>query len=130
MEADVIPGRRPERAIEIDGAMGELSPFHTTFGYYAHGVSVETAVLPAGWRERLVAVSNANTRGMTGWCLAPVDLAASKLAAGRDKDIRFVAALLRHGLVAITDIRRVASDMPIQTRERIELNLARCEPAV
>jgi hypothetical protein len=27
---------------------------HETFGYYAQGVSVTTAVLPAGWRERLV----------------------------------------------------------------------------
>ncbi len=32
----------------IDGSIGELSPFHETFGYYAHGLGPETAALPAG----------------------------------------------------------------------------------
>jgi hypothetical protein len=30
----------------IDGTIGELSPFHETSGYYAHGVGPRTAVLP------------------------------------------------------------------------------------
>ena len=38
----------------VDGAIGELSPFHETHGYYAQGVSVSTAKLPRGWRDRLV----------------------------------------------------------------------------
>src|SRR2546423_11142619 len=42
---------------------------HQTFGYYAHGVGAETAILPAGWRERLVPVQNANTGGGSGLCL-------------------------------------------------------------
>jgi hypothetical protein len=42
--------------------IGELSPFHETFGYYAHGVAEETALLPQGWKDRLVAVQNANPR--------------------------------------------------------------------
>jgi hypothetical protein len=40
--------------------------FHETFGYYAHGVGEETAILPASWRERLVPLRNENTRGATG----------------------------------------------------------------
>ena len=36
----------------IDGSIGERSPFHETFGYYAHGVGPETAILPRGWRDR------------------------------------------------------------------------------
>lgn len=32
----------------IDGSIGELSPFHETFGYYAQGVDETTAVLPEG----------------------------------------------------------------------------------
>ena len=47
MDADVYPKDRPDLAIVIDGAIGELSIFHSTFGYYAHGVGEETAVLPA-----------------------------------------------------------------------------------
>lgn len=44
-EADVFPRNFPERAESIDGAIGELSPFHETFGYYTQGVSPNTAVL-------------------------------------------------------------------------------------
>jgi hypothetical protein len=32
-----------ERSDQVDGAIGELSQFHETFGYYAQGVSVTTA---------------------------------------------------------------------------------------
>jgi len=49
MEADLYPRNKPEMADLIDGSIGEGSPFHTTFGYYAQGVAVETAVLPRGW---------------------------------------------------------------------------------
>lgn len=65
-EADVFPRHHPERADLIDGSIGEGSPFHATFGYYAQGVDQTTSVLPAGWEDRLVPVRNANTRGSTG----------------------------------------------------------------
>src|SRR5258706_150659 len=61
IEADVFTFRNPDDADLIDGSIGEGSPFHQTFGYYAHGVAEATAVLPAGWKDRLVAVRNANT---------------------------------------------------------------------
>ena len=48
IEADVFTFRNPDDADLIDGSIGEGSPFHQTFGYYAHGVAEETAVLPAG----------------------------------------------------------------------------------
>ena len=63
MEADVYPRNHPERADEIDGAIGELSDFHQTFGYYAQGVSPQTAILPAGWQRRLIPLSSPNTEG-------------------------------------------------------------------
>src|SRR5580692_2699448 len=68
-EVDVYPRHHPERADDIDFAIGELSSFHETFGYYAHGVSPQTAILPAGWEGRLIRLSNANTDGATGFCL-------------------------------------------------------------
>lgn len=37
-EVDVYPKNHPERWELIDGAIGELSTFHDTFGYYAQGV--------------------------------------------------------------------------------------------
>jgi len=100
IEADVFSPRSSEESDLIDGSIGEGSPFHKTFGYYAHGVAPETAVLPAGWRQRLIPVQNENTGGGTGLCLEVHDLAVSKLVAGREKDMAFVGSLLRHGLAS------------------------------
>ena len=96
MEADCFPLNRPERAELIDGAIGEGSGFHEQFGYYAQGVGRQTATLPAGWEERLVPVTNANTGGVEGLCLEVHDLAVSKYVAGREKDLAFTSALARY----------------------------------
>ena len=53
MEADIYPMNAEEKADEIDGALGEGSHFHETYGYYAQGVDSTTACLPNGWKERL-----------------------------------------------------------------------------
>ena len=99
MELDVYPKLRPDLSPDIEGSLGRYSQFDTTFGYHADGVSPNTATLPAGWEERLEKVCNENTSGATGWCLDPHDIAFSKLAARREKDIAYVAALIRHKLV-------------------------------
>jgi hypothetical protein len=62
IETDVFSLRNPADADLIDGSIGEGSPFHQTFGYYAHAVAVETAVLPAGWQERLVPAQSQHRR--------------------------------------------------------------------
>jgi hypothetical protein len=97
-EADVYPLHHPERADLIDGSIGELSPFHNTYGYYAQGVSETTADLPRGWKERLIVVQNENTRGARGLCLEVHDLLAAKSLAGREKDIDFLTEAAAHGL--------------------------------
>jgi len=43
IEADVFPRHAPDKSLLIDGAIGELSAFHQSFGYYAHGVDETTA---------------------------------------------------------------------------------------
>jgi len=96
-DADLYPRNRPDRADLIDGSIGELSPFHEAYGYYAQGVGPRTAVLPSGWEERLVRVE---TEVGAGLCLEPHDLVISKYAAGREKDRDYVRAALRHGLVS------------------------------
>jgi len=105
IEADIFSLRDPADSDLIDGSIGEGSPFHQTFGYYAHGVSAETAILPNEWRDRLVPVRNQNTGGGTGLCLEIHDLAVSKLVAGREKDVDFIGGLLRHRLVQVPVIR-------------------------
>lgn len=106
MEVDLFSLRSPDDAELIDGTIGELSPFHRTFGYYAHGVDESTAVLPSGWRDRLVALHSPATGGATGLCLEANDLAVSKLAAGRPKDIEYVSALLKHRICEREIVRR------------------------
>ena len=83
----------------IDGSIGEASTFHETFGYYAEGVSETTAVLPDGWRERLVRYESPMTNGVVAWCLDLHDLWLSKAVAGRPKDYEFCRALANNGLV-------------------------------
>ena len=95
-DVDVYPRNHPERADLIEGSIGELSPFHETYGYYAQGVGVRTAVLPEGWESRLVPVP---TPAGTGLCLEPHDLLVSKYAAGREKDRDYARAAARHRLV-------------------------------
>lgn len=96
MEADLFPRNHPERTDVIDGSIGELSPFHETFGYYAHGVGEETASLPQGWKERLIIIRNENTRGVQGLCLEVHDLLVAKAIAGREKDLLFLEDAARH----------------------------------
>jgi hypothetical protein len=98
IETDLYPRDASEKSDLLDGAIGELSAFRETFGYYAHGIDETTATWPAGWVERLVPVHNENTGGATGWCLEVHDLAVSKLVAGRDRDIEFLRVLLTEGM--------------------------------
>lgn len=107
IELDIYPKHHPEKSDLIDGAIGERSLFHETHGNYAHGVSPETAHLPAGWENRLLRISSENTGGAIGWCLDVHDLAYSKLAAGRPKDLEFVRNLLRYKLARQMRIKRL-----------------------
>ncbi len=100
-EADIIPiGDEEDLRDVIDGSLGESSRFHKTFGIYAQGVALNTAVLPTGWRSRLIPVGGENTRGVTGWCLDPADLVLAKYAASREKDFEFNREVIREGLVS------------------------------
>jgi hypothetical protein len=111
-KADLYPAHDPAKADLIDGSIGELSPFHEQFGYYAHGVGPETAVLPKNWRSRSVKIQNTNTAGVAGICPHPADLAASKLVAGRERDLKYVRVLLQHRLVTLEEVQSSISELP------------------
>ena len=119
-ECDVAPRNRPEQVDLLDAALGELSQFHRTHGFYVHGISQEAAILPQSWEERAVKVQNENTRQYAGYCVEAHDLAASKLVAFRDKDRSFVRVLLSEGLVsAETLLDRIRNLEPLEERERL-----------
>jgi hypothetical protein len=120
LEVDIAPKNKPDRVDAIDGALGEGSQFHITHGFYVHGVSKEAAVLPNGWGTRMVKVATPGTNGKIGWCLEGHDLAASKLAAFRDKDREFVRVLLRERYIVATKlkarIRKLRGDEELRQR--------------
>ncbi|MBU2667477.1 hypothetical protein KOI35_28590 [Actinoplanes bogorensis] len=110
----------------IEGVAGEWSPFEEQHGFSIDGVDLETAILPGGWRDRLVRVQNANTAALsgdpqyTGWCLDKEDLCVAKLCALREKDRNFVAALLDAELVEISVISARLAEVPAKHRVSAE----------
>jgi hypothetical protein len=102
-EADIYPKRRPDLAIQIEGALGDGSAFQQTFGYYVHAVGPETVRAPRGWEARLVAIEIPSRPGSdssaVAYCLEAQDLVLSKLAANRERDWEFAKEALAAGLV-------------------------------
>jgi hypothetical protein len=123
VEVDLAAFEDPEgrKADLIDGAIGEASMFHATFGYYAQGVEAVTAVLPDGWEGRLVRFETAGTRGVVAWCLEPHDLWISKMVPGRPKDLEFGQALVERGIVDPPELVKRMKSVDIQepVRRRI-----------
>lgn len=130
VEADVAFWDDPEeeKADRVDGAIGELSPFHEQYGYYGQGVSVSTAVLPAGWRNRVVQFRRADAEPSSAVCIEAHDLVIAKLVAGREKDLSFAAALVGAGLVdpETLDERAGTIDRPVAVQERVRGHILRC----
>jgi hypothetical protein len=94
----------------VDAAIGELSDFHNDFGYYPQGVSISTAILPEGWRDRLVIYETPRTKPGRGLCLEPHDCILAKLVRFDEKDLRFAVALVKSGLIELdTLVERVGT---------------------
>jgi len=135
-EADVFPKNHPELADLIDGSIGEGSSFHELYGYYAQGVGEDAAVLPRGWRDRLIPVSNPNTVGITGLCLEIHDLAISKYVAGREKDLEFTRELATHRLTNPTTLcerlgqTKISPQLRAVVRGRIDRDFPRASQGV
>jgi hypothetical protein len=72
----------------------------------------------------LVIVCGPGTGNARGHCLAPVDLAASKLLAGREKDMAFVKAMLVYKMVSVDDLKTVVGEL---SREQSALLFRRLE---
>ncbi|HUW65694.1 MAG TPA: DUF6036 family nucleotidyltransferase [Spirochaetia bacterium] len=124
IEADILPLDDPDgrKADMITGAIGEESPFHSSFNIWAHGVDESTSILPNGWQDRLIPVSNENTWGVTGHCLEVHDLLIAKYIAGRAKDLAFCASVVEAGLVTqkILEERLAKTDCTLQEHKQVK----------
>ena len=70
---------------------------------------------------------NENTRGCTCWCLDLHDLAVSKLAAGREKDMEFIHGMWLEELIDLATLRNRIKATPFPTSEHAEAAASRCE---
>jgi hypothetical protein len=130
IEADVVFPDDPEelKMDALDGAIGEMSMFHQTHGYYGQGNTITTAVLPAGWEDRVVHLDREDSRPGYARCLEPHDLVIAKLVAGRDKDHEFTSALIKAELVDVELLKRRAETInrPRVVIERVLARIDRC----
>ena len=120
IEVDVVVIDDPEeiKMGMIDRNIGEDTEFHRRYGMYAEGVSLSTAVLPNGWRERLVKFQPPTLYPVTALCLEPHDCVASKMAAGRAKDHEFANAMVAQRLVSPDTLRERIDLLPVTKGEK------------
>jgi hypothetical protein len=79
-------------------------------------------VLPEGWKDRLVSVSNENTRGVVARCLEPHDLAVAKLVAGREKDLDFLVEMARHRMLDEATMQERIAMLPPDAGDGVDLH--------
>lgn len=130
MEADLAFLDDPDeaKADKVDGVIGELSPFHEMYGYYAQGVSASTAVLPDGWQGRLVPFDRPDAHPGRAGCLEIHDLVVAKLVAGREKDLSFATELIAAEMVDpdVLLARAQTIDRPRAVIVRVTTTIGRC----
>lgn len=121
MEADIafLDDQDRAKADEVEGGIGELSQFHEQFGYYAEGIHIDTVVLPGGWRSRLVRPDLPGAEPSRAAFLEPHDLVASKLAAGRLKDLAFALALVHAELIDLDILVERTLAMPDEVHQSV-----------
>jgi hypothetical protein len=125
IEVDLYAKNRSLRT-ELLNAIGQDSRFHQAYGYYADSVDDKTAVLPKGWKGRLVNLPDGDTEGVRGLCLDPHDLAISKYVARREKDIVFTRELARRGHLSQATLLALLAKTPVDvaTKARIRQYIA------
>jgi hypothetical protein len=121
MEVDMYPLADPDRADDIDGALGDGSWFEYTNGYFAHGVGPTTAKAPTGWMERLVRVDVEPLvpgRKPVAYCMERHDMILAKLVRGEQRDVDYARVAVRAGLVNAAVLQTRIDDLPVDAAVR------------
>lgn len=119
-ECDLYPRTHPEVANLLDTELGRNSAFARRHGYYVDVVTPELATLPDGWEKRLKPFCVGR---ITAFCLELHDLLASKLAAGRLKNLELVGAVLKLRLGKASILRRRIAKFPLEPERQKALRL-------
>lgn len=126
----------PDAFKTVSREIGLFSPFQQQTGYHADPIGLATVVLPTGWQERLVPLTD-EAGGLHAHCLEVHDTCVSKLIAGRDKDFEFIKELLDRNLAEMgTFVARaeLVKEMPqsnalLPRLEKLEAYLSRARPS-
>lgn len=121
MEVDMYPLADPDRADDIDSALGDGSWFEYTNGYFAHGVGPTTAKAPTGWMERLVRVDVEPLvpgRKPVAYCMERHDMILAKLVRGEQRDVDYARVAVRAGLVNAAVLQTRIDDLPVDAAVR------------
>jgi hypothetical protein len=108
-DIDLYPKHKPSDGALAQEHFGPESDFVKEHGFTIEGVGDWTTMTtPPGWEQRTIAIRTEN--GVTGYCLAPIDLAFNKIEAGRTKDLVHVALLIKHDFVKADELRAVLNE--------------------
>jgi len=98
IDADCYTLADPPRIFDLKPGLGEGSAFHALHGIYLDPVSPKLPTLPDGWEGRLIRVAHGE---IAAHFLEPNDAAISKLARGEPRDLRWVRAGVKAGMVSM-----------------------------
>jgi hypothetical protein len=102
IDADCYTRSDPARVFELKDALGEGSAYHRAHGIYLDPVSPKLPTLPDGWEQRLISIESGK---VVASFLEPNDAAVSKLARGQPRDLRWVRAGIKAGIVSQGAVR-------------------------
>ena len=115
IDADCYTKSDPARIFDLQDALGEGSSYHRAHGIYLDPVSPKLPTLPDGWEQRLIRLLRDD---LIASFLEPNDAAISKLARGEPRDLRWVQAGLKAGIVSMPTVRlRMRSTNFLDTEE-------------
>ncbi len=115
IDADCYTRSDPARVFELQSALGEGSAYHRDKGIYLDPVSPKLPTLPTGWEQRLISLSR---DGLVASFLEPNDAAVSKLARGEPRDLRWVRAGIKSGIISLAAVRlRMRATTFLDTQE-------------
>ena len=105
----------------VDGAIGEMSTFDSTFGVYAHAnPSQKLFKAPKSWVSRLK-TEKEPISGITIVVPHPLDLVFSKMVACREKDLVFCERVLKAFNLKIEDLEKIAGEYVEENPEEKEV---------
>lgn len=104
IDVDLYIKHDPGRTSELHPNLGQGSIFEIEEGYYLDAVSPSLPSFPEGWENRMVVKKFGE---INAFFVNPNDVAVSKYIRGEERDVRWIKAGLRIGLLDLDIIDRV-----------------------